>query len=132
MKNIKTFESFSESDCGSREEMIDDLCSKGWDYSELEIMSDYELQQICGDSTMMKYESKKDKWIQDAIKNPGSLRRKMKKKKGENISSDEIDMEISRLKKKDKDPSKPGAQLSPRDTKKYKQLNLAKTLKGFK
>ncbi len=131
MKNIKTFESFSESVCGSREEMIDDLCSKGWDYSELEMMSDYELEQICGDTTM-KYEAKKDKWIQDAIKSPGSLRGKMKKKKGEKISSEEIDMEISKLKKKDRDPDKPGAQLSPRDAKKYKQLNLAKTLKGFK
>jgi hypothetical protein len=131
MKNIKTFENFSDSVCGSREEMIDDLCSKGWDYSELEMMSDYELEQICGDSTM-KYESKKDKWIQDVIKDSGSLRRKMKKKKGENISSDEIDMEISRLKKKDKDPDKPGAQLSPKDAKKYKQLNLAKVLKGLK
>ena len=130
MKNIKTFESFSDSS-ESREEMIDMLCSRGWDYAQVECMSDYELEELCQDSTM-KNEAKKDKWIQDAIKNPGSLRKKMKKGKGEKISSDELDMEISKLKKKDKDPDKPGAQLSKGDAKKYKQLNLAKTLRKFK
>jgi len=130
MKNIKTFENFSESFSDPREEMIDKLCSRGWDYQELEVMSDYELEELCSDNTT-KFEAKKEKWIQNAIKNPGSLRKKMKKTKGEKISADELDMEISKLKKKDKDPKKPGAQLSPKDAKKYKQLHLAKTLRNL-
>ena len=77
-------------------------------------------------------EEKKDKWIQDAIKNPGSLRRNLKKKKGEKISLDEIDTELQALKGRDKDRKKPGTQLNKRDAKKYKRLNLAKTLKSLK
>jgi len=53
-------------------------------------------------------------WIANAIKNPGSLRKKLGKKKGEKISSAE-------LKPKKGDSAK---------TKKRK--NLAKTLKSFR
>lgn len=74
-----------------------------------------------------------NKWIQDAIKHPGALRKSMKKEKGEKISKSEISDEISRLRKKDKDPSKKGVQgLSKKDLTKYRRLNLAKTLKGLK
>jgi len=69
-------------------------------------------------------------WISDAIKKPGSLRKSLKKKKGEKISKSEIESEISKLKKKDKDPDKEGIQgLNKKDSQKYKRLNLAKTLK---
>lgn len=78
-------------------------------------------------------EKKEEKWIQDAIKSPGSLRKSMKKKEGEKISKSEIESELSDLKKKDKDPKKKGVQgLSKSDLKKFKRLNLAKTLKGLK
>ena len=78
-------------------------------------------------------EEKSEKWIQDAIKKPGSLRKSMKKKKGEKITNTEIDSELQALRGKDKDKSKKGIQgLSKRDLTKYRKLNLAKTLKGLK
>ena len=51
-------------------------------------------------------EEKKDKWIKDAIKHPGSLRKSLKKKEGEKITKSEIDSELQALKGKDKDPKK--------------------------
>lgn len=72
------------------------------------------------------------KWIKDAIKKPGALRKSMGKEKGEKITKGEINDEISKLKKKDKDKEKPGLQLSDRDKTKYKRLTLAKTLKEMK
>jgi hypothetical protein len=78
-------------------------------------------------------EEKGEKWIQDAIKRPGALRKKLGKKDEEKISKGEIEEEISKLKKKDKDPKKSGVQgLSKRDLSKLRQLNLAKTLKSLK
>jgi hypothetical protein len=78
-------------------------------------------------------EKSSEKWIKDAIKRPGALRMKLGKKSAEKISSTEIRSEISKLKKKDKDKSKPGIQgLSKKDLTKFRQLSLAKTLKGLK
>lgn len=78
-------------------------------------------------------EKKGNKWIKDAIKKPGSLRKSLHKKKGEKISNIEIDSELQALKGKDKDKSKKGVQgLSKNDLAKYRKLNLAKTLKGLK
>lgn len=78
-------------------------------------------------------EAKGDKWIQDAIKNPGALKKSMGKGEGEKISKSEINAELSKLKSKDKDPDKKGVQgLSKKDLTKFKRLNLAKTLKGLK
>ena len=73
------------------------------------------------------------KWIQDAIKRPGALRKKLGKKGEEKISKGEIAGEIAKLRKKDKNKEKPGIQgLSKSDLTKLRQLNLAKTLKGMK
>lgn len=78
-------------------------------------------------------EEKKDKWIQDAIKKPGSLRKSLNKKEGEKITKSEIDSELQALKSKDKDPKKKGVQgLKGKDLSKFRKLNLAKTLKGLK
>lgn len=76
-------------------------------------------------------EEKKEKWIQDAIKKPGSLRKSLGKKKGEKISKSEINSELSKLKGKDRDKSKPGLQLSKKDKTKQKRLTLARTLKSM-
>lgn len=76
--------------------------------------------------------SESKKWIKDAIKRPGSLRRKLHKGKGEKISVPEIDSELQALRAKDKDKRKPGLQLSKRDRTKQKELVLAKTLKGLR
>lgn len=130
MKLIKKFENYK-----SREEMCDYLCNVcGYEMSELEGMSDSEIEVICGEKEAeMTSEAKGEKWIQDAIKRPGALRKRMGKKGEEKISKSEISDEISKLKKKDKDSSKPGIQgLSKKDLTKFRQLNLAKTLKGLK
>ena len=74
-----------------------------------------------------------NKWIQDAFKNPGALKKSMGKKDDEKISKSEISDELSKLKKKDKDPNKKGVQgLSKKDLTKFKRLNLAKTLSSLK
>lgn len=78
----------------------------------------------------LEYESKR--WIQDAIKRPGSLRRKLHKKKGEKITNSEIDSELQALRGRDKDKKKSGLQLSKRDRSKHRQLTLAKTLRNMK
>lgn len=78
-------------------------------------------------------EGKKDKWIQDAIKKPGSLRKSLKKEEGEKITKAEIDSELQALKGKDKDPKKKGVQgLKGKDLSKFRKLNLARTLKSMK
>jgi len=116
----------------SREEMINHLCNHGWESYELEDMSEEELNDICRDYPSEISEAKKEKWITDAIKKPGSLRRKLGKKKGEKISNTEINRELSKLGKKDKDKAKSGIQgLSKKDLSKLRQLNLAKTLRGL-
>jgi transposase len=130
MKLIKKFENYK-----SREEMCDYLCNVcGYDMSELEGMSDAQIEEICGEKEAeMTSEARGEKWIQDAIKRPGALRKNMGKRSEEKISKSEISDEISKLKKKDKDSSKPGIQgLSKKDLTKFRQLNLAKTLKSMK
>jgi len=77
-------------------------------------------------------EAKGEKWIQDAIKNPGALKKSIGKKEGEKISKSEINAELAKLKAKDKDPKKPGAQLDKKDATKKRRLELAKTLRSMK
>ena len=76
-----------------------------------------------------EFVTEESKWIQDAIKRPGALRRKLDIKKGEKITDEEIDSELDKLKAKDKDKNKPGLQLSKKDRRTERQLNLAKTLR---
>jgi len=75
-------------------------------------------------------EEKKDKWIQDAIKKPGALKKSLGKGKDEKITKTEIEKELSKL--KDKDKKKPGTQLDKKDATKKRRLELAKTLKSIK
>ena len=77
-------------------------------------------------------EEKKDKWIQDAIKNKGALKKSLGKGKDEKITKTEIEQELSKLKKKDKDKEKPGTQLDKKDATKKRRLELAKTLSKLK
>ena len=59
----------------------------------------------------------------------GTIRKKLGVKKGEKIPTYKLDKEIARLRRKDKDKDKPGAQLSPTDSKYLKGLTLSKTLR---
>jgi len=139
MKLLKKFESYM-----SREEMCNILCRCGYNMSELKDCSNNELEEMCrateGEkednhlhNNAMTQEKKNEKWIKDAIKKPGSLRKSLGKKEEEKISKEEIDSELQALKAKDKDKSKKGVQgLSKKDLAKYRKLNLAKTLKGLK
>lgn len=78
-------------------------------------------------------ETKGEKWIQKAIKKPGSLKSLMGKGKGEKISKSELDKEMGKLKKKDTDPSKKGIQgLNKPELSKLRKINLAKTLRKLK
>ncbi len=119
-----------------REEMCDYLCNVcGCNMYDLEEKSDEELQEMCNmmEPRMTSEAKKSEKWIQDAIKKPGSLRKQMGKKEGEKLSKSEINAELKELKSKDKDKSKEGVQgLSKKDLTKFRRLNLAKTLKGLK
>lgn len=131
---IKKFENYM-----SREEMCRVLCKNGYEMHELEECSNQELEEMCknsknqADDSDMTREAKSEKWIQDAIKNPGSLRKSLGKKEDEKISKSEINSELSKLSKKDKDKNKKGVQgLSKKDLNKFRKLNLAKTLKGLK
>lgn len=74
------------------------------------------------ETSELEFESKK--WIKDAIKRPGALRRNLHKKKGEKISGSEINSELQSLKSKNK--------LSKKDRTKEKELVLAKTLRGMR
>ena len=131
MKHLKKFESFGESTM-DKEEMIGHLCKCGWDRHELENMKDEDLEKMCWETGPKEEITEKKNWIKDAIGHPGSLRRSMKKKKGEKISKSEIDSELSALRAKDKDKNKPGIQLGKSDARKYKRLTLAKTLRNMK
>ena len=72
------------------------------------------------------------RWIQNAVKRPGALRKKLGTKKGEKISLEKINQEMRKLKAKDTNKKKAGVQgLTKADLKTYKQLNLAKTLRGL-
>lgn len=74
-----------------------------------------------------------EKWIQKAIEKKGSLRRKMGVEKDETIPSEKLNKKLDSLKRKDKDPEKPGVQgLSKSDLSTYRQIMLAKRLKKFK
>ena len=134
MRYLKTFESFGMG--MSREEMCQYLCNCGYEMSQLEECPNEELEAICRmcqeEEGMPMSEKKGEKWIQDAIKDKGSLRKKLGKKEGEKITDAEINDELAKLHKKDKDPNKKGDQLSPSDAKKKKELTLAKTLKKMK
>ena len=76
--------------------------------------------------------NEKKKWIKDAIKNPGALKKSLGKEEGEKLTKKEIQEEINKLKAKDKDPKKPGTQLGKADATKKRRLELAKTLSSLK
>jgi len=72
------------------------------------------------------------KWIKDAIKHPGALKKSLGKEEGEKLTKKEIQEEINKLKAKDKDKEKPGTQLDKKDATKKRRLELAKTLRSLK
>jgi hypothetical protein len=120
MSFIKKFENFEE-------EKENDICQKCGEESCKCSGKNSE------DDDNEETNESKSKWIKDAIKKPGSLRKSLGKKEGEKISKNEIDSELQALRGKDKDPKKKGVQgLSKNDLAKYRKLNLAKTLKGLK
>jgi hypothetical protein len=75
----------------------------------------------------------KEKWVQGAIEDKGSLKKQLYLNKDEKLTPGKINKEIKKLEKKDKDPEKPGIQgLSDEDLALFKRLNLAKTLANLR
>lgn len=117
---IKKFENFdSEECCTSCQEPIEHCMCYG------------EKEEELTDENSEEFNEKK-KWIKDAIKNPGALKKSLGKKEDEKISKAEINSELSKLKAKDKDKKKPGTQLDKKDATKKRRLELAKTLSKLK
>ena len=74
-----------------------------------------------------KKQNKKDmKWIQKAIKKPGALHKMLDVPKDDKIPLDKINSKIDDLHKKQEE-----GDLSKKETKTLRRLNLAKTLKSF-
>lgn len=160
MKNLEKFEDFVKEDqeykylnnkygqaAGSNKKDVINLlcnCQDVYNRHDLESMNIDQLRNLASDieedrdlksdhqeeTNELEYESRK--WIQDAIKKPGSLRRKLHKKRGERISNTELDSELQVLRARDKNKLKPGLQLNKRDRSKQKQIVLAKTLRGMR
>ena len=89
----------------TREEMCDYLCNCGYTMNELEECPNSELAEMCRECDEKNgetNEAKGDKWIKDAIKRPGALRKKMGKEEDEKITASEIKSELDKLKKKAK------------------------------
>ena len=129
MKFIKTFENHNSE--MSREEMCDMLCSMGYEMSELEVCSDSELADMCGSAKMnMSYES-------------NNMSREemcdMLCSMGYEISELEVcsDSELSDMCKNAEEmemfpmPSNE-SKSEIKDLRKFRRLNLNKTLKGLK
>jgi hypothetical protein len=120
---IKKFESFDKEEMcmGCQEPIEHCMCNgeKEWDMDqhEMEIHDEHEEEF-----------NEKKKWIKDAIKHPGALKKSLGKKEGDKISKSEINAELSKIKTKDKDKKKPGNQLDKKDATKKRRLELAKTL----
>lgn len=73
-----------------------------------------------------KKEKKDMKWIQKAIKKPGALHKMLDVPKDEKIPVEKINSKIDELHKKQEE-----SELSKKDSKMLRRLNLAKTLKSF-
>jgi hypothetical protein len=137
--NVENIHRMCEEIIKMNEGDVDDILSEhGWALDHMATSKD-DIEEVY--SFLMTHEpsgeterhlSESEKWIQKAIKKPGALRKKMGKVEGEKITASEIRDELSKLKKKDKDPDKEGLQLSKTDRTKHKQLVLAKTLRGMK
>jgi len=116
---IKKFENFDKEECCPSCNETFEMCTcENEECTTFDVDSEEEFNE-------------KKKWIQDAIKHPGALKKSLGKKEGEKISKSEINSELSKLKAKDKDKKKPGTQLDKKDATKKRRLELAKTLKSI-
>ena len=133
--NVENIHRMCEEILKMNEGDVDDILSEhGWAIDHMATSKD-DIEEVYSFLMTHKPSEQMDeakKWIQKAIKRKGALRKKMGKGEGEKISASEIADELSKLKKKDKDPDKEGLQLSKTDRTKHKQLVLAKTLRGMK
>jgi len=113
-----------------------DQSASNQNMEDWEMGEDYELEDTVADlvrDELLEAQAKEaKKWIQGAVKKPGALRKKLGVKKGEKINMNKINQEMRKIKSKDSNKKKPGVQgLTKSDLRTYKQLNLAKTLRGM-
>jgi len=84
------------------------------------------------DMIQEKKKEKKDmKWIQKAIKKPGTLKKALGVPKDETIPVGKLNSKIEELEKIKKEKKEAGDKLDKKDKKMLRRLQLAKTLKEF-
>ena len=97
-----------------------------------DVYSESRLERLVRNELLEAQAKESKKWIQGAVKRPGALRKKLGVKKGDKISLAKINQEMRKIKSKDTNKKKPGVQgLSKANARTYRQLNLAKTLRGM-
>ena len=112
-----------EGGCGDRE-MYEGGCGKRYQEESITNLVRNELLETQAKEAR--------KWVQGAVKKPGALRNKLGVKKGDKIPLARINQEMRKIKATDTNRKKKGVQgLSKSNAKTYRQLNLAKTLKGM-
>ena len=126
MKYIKTFENHNSE--MSREEMCDMLCSMGYEMNELEVCSDSELAEMCGSAKMpMSYESNNmsRQEMCDMLCSMGYEMYEL-----EVCSDSELSDMCKNAEKMEMFPMPSNESKS--SSRKFRQLNLSKTLKEIK
>jgi hypothetical protein len=111
-----------------KEEMTDEekeLAKKSLESGELEKAE--EAKSIKSFDAFVN-EKKSSKWIGDIDMKKGALKKQLGVKKGEKLTSEDLEKVESKLEKKDKDKNKPGLQLGKKDAKLHKRAILAKNL----
>ena len=114
-----------------------DQSASNQNMEDWEMGEDYELEDTVADlvrDELLEAQAKEaKKWIQGAVKRPGALRKKLGVGKDKKIQLAMIDKKMKQIKAKDSNKKRKGVQgLTKADLRTYKQLNLAKTLKGMK
>jgi hypothetical protein len=133
MKFLKTFENHNTE--MSREEMCDMLCSMGYEMNELEVCSDSELADMCRNAQEMNMSNESNNMSREEMCD-------MLCSMGYEMNELEVcsDSELAEMCRNAEEMPMPGIReakkgtqgLSKSDLRKYRQLNLAKTLRGLK
>jgi hypothetical protein len=97
-----------------------------------DVYSESRLENLVRNELLEAQAKQAKKWIQGAVKRPGALRKKLGVGKDKKISLSMIDKKMKQIKAKDSNKKVKGVQgLTKADLRTYKQLNLAKSLRGM-
>ena len=97
-----------------------------------DVYSESRLENLVRNELLEAQAKQAKKWIQGAVKRPGALRKKLGVGKDKKISLAMIHKKMKQIKAKDSNKKVKGVQgLTKADLRTYKQLNLAKSLRGM-